>query len=66
MSDKEAIQGLVSKIKQVIPRVVNPEEEAPPELVEKIGAEFERQLRLKGIGESAAAKVEEQERQERQ
>ena len=66
MSDKEAIQGLVRKVKQVIPRLPTPEEEAPPELVEKIGAEFERQLRLQGIGASAVAEVEEQERQERQ
>ena len=66
MGDKEAIQGLVKKIKTAIPRNQTPEEEAPPELVEKIGAAFERELEIKRLGRSAVAEVEEQERQERQ
>ena len=66
MGDKEAIQGLVKKIKSVIPRVVNPEPEAPAELIEEIGATFERELELMRLGELAVAEVEEQERQKRQ
>ncbi|KKL10586.1 hypothetical protein LCGC14_2554320 [marine sediment metagenome] len=66
MGDKEAIQGLVKRIKEAIPRRGNPEEEAPAELVAEIGAAFERELEIQRIGRSAVAEVEEQERQERQ
>ncbi len=66
MGDKEAIQGLVKKIKAAIPRRGNPEPEAPPELVAEIGAAFEREIKVREIGASAVAEVEEQERQERQ
>ena len=66
MGDKEAIQGLVKKIKAAIPRPRNPEPEASPEVLEEIGARFDRELRIREIGASAVAEVEEQERQERQ
>jgi len=66
MGDKEAIQGLVKRIKEAIPRRGNPEEEAPAELVAEIGAAFERELEIQRIGRSAVAEVEEQERQGRQ
>ncbi|KKK53228.1 hypothetical protein LCGC14_3096930 [marine sediment metagenome] len=66
MGDKEAIQGLVKKIKAAIPRRGNPEPEAPAELVAEIGAAFEREIKVREIGASAVAEVEEQERQERQ
>ena len=66
MGDKEAIQGLVKNIKAAIPRARNPEPEASPEVLAKIGAAFERELELKRVGASAVAEVEEQERQERQ
>ena len=66
MGDKEAIQGLVKKIKTAIPRARNPEEEAPPEVLADIGATFERELEIQQIGASAVAEVEKQERQERE
>ena len=64
MGDKEAIQSLVKKIKAAIPRGQTPEPEAPPELVEKIGAAFEREIRVREIGASAVAEVEEEERRQ--
>ena len=66
MGDKEAIQGLVKRIKTAIPRPRNPEPEASPEVLAEIGATFERELEIQRIGRSAVAEVEEQERQERQ
>ena len=64
MGDKEAIQGLVRKVKQVIPRLPTPEEEAPPELVEKVGEAFDRAIAAQEIGASAVAEVEEEERRQ--
>lgn len=66
MGDKEAIQGLVKRIKEAIPRGSSHEEEAPPELVEEIGAAFEREIEIQRIGASAVAEVEEEERRQRQ
>ena len=66
MGDKEAIQGLVKRIKEAIPRGQTPEPEAPPELVEELGAAFDREIRAKEIGASAVAEEEERQSQERQ
>ncbi|KKL77545.1 hypothetical protein LCGC14_2033840 [marine sediment metagenome] len=64
MGDKEALQGLVKKIKTAIPRNRNQEPETPPAILDDIGATFERELEIQRIGASAVAEVEERERQE--
>ncbi|KKL88448.1 hypothetical protein LCGC14_1924610 [marine sediment metagenome] len=64
MSDKDVIKGLVNKIKGVVKRNHFPNPEAPPEIVERLGEAFDRELRMREIGASAVAEVEEQERQE--
>ncbi|KKL09848.1 hypothetical protein LCGC14_2561760 [marine sediment metagenome] len=64
MSDRDAIRALAGKVKGIVKRNPFPNPEAPPEIVEKIGAAFDREIRMRQIGASAVAEVEEQERQE--
>ena len=64
MSDRDAIRELASKVKGIVKRNPFPNPEAPPEIVEKVGAAFDREIRMRQIGASAVAEVEEQERQE--
>ena len=66
MSDKEAVQGMIAKIKKAVPRSNNPEPEAPPEIVEQIGASFDREMRIQQIGALAVAEEEERQRQQQQ
>ena len=64
MSDRDAIRELAGKVKGIVKRNPFPNPEAPPEIVEKVGAAFDREIRMRQIGASAVAEVEEQERQE--
>ena len=64
MSDRDAIRALAGKVKGIVKRNPFPNPEAPPEIVEKVGAAFDREIRMRQIGASAVAEVEEQERQE--
>ena len=64
MSDRDAIRALAGKVKGVVKRNPFPNPEAPPEIVQRLGEAFDRELRMREIGASAVAEVEEQERQE--
>ena len=66
MSDKDAIRALAGKVKGIVKRNPFPNSEAPPEIVEKLGEAFDREIRMRQIGASAVAEVEEQERQKQE
>lgn len=64
MSDKDAVKGMVKRIREAIPRERKLANNPEPEMTEGMKRSIDWEREMQAIGESAVTEVDEQERQE--